>query len=162
MAATASATTPSRATAPRRSWAKRTIRPTRSRAAAMTAATVSAPSLRIAAAADESGLLSWGIDPRPVTPVRLEKSIGAEETFAVDTTDPALLHRELLRLAHRTVALDGPPCMMGIVNVTPDSFSDGGRYLDLDAAVAGQPAPACSHPRADARAPGGGRRHDGY
>ena len=25
---------------------------------------------------------------------------------------------------------------MGIVNVTPDSFSDGGRFLDPDAAVA--------------------------
>ena len=24
---------------------------------------------------------------------------------------------------------------MGVVNVTPDSFSDGGRYLDPDAAV---------------------------
>lgn len=48
--------------------------------------------------------LAWGIDPRPVTPVRLEKSIGAEETFAVDTADDALLHRELLRLSHRTAA----------------------------------------------------------
>ena len=28
------------------------------------------------------------------------------------------------------------PLVMGIVNVTPDSFSDGGRYLDRDAAVA--------------------------
>jgi dihydropteroate synthase len=28
------------------------------------------------------------------------------------------------------------PLVMGIVNVTPDSFSDGGRFLDLDAAVA--------------------------
>jgi DNA polymerase-4 len=46
--------------------------------------------------------LAWGIDPRVVTPVRLEKSIGAEETFAVDTADDALLHRELLRLCHRT------------------------------------------------------------
>ena len=27
------------------------------------------------------------------------------------------------------------PLVMGIVNVTPDSFSDGGRYLDADAAV---------------------------
>lgn len=46
--------------------------------------------------------LSWGIDPRPVTPVRLEKSIGAEETFTVDTDDDALISRELLRLAYRT------------------------------------------------------------
>lgn len=48
--------------------------------------------------------LSWGIDPRAVTPVRLEKSIGAEETFAVDTGEDAVIHRELLRLAHRTAA----------------------------------------------------------
>lgn len=46
--------------------------------------------------------LSWGIDSRTVTPVRVEKSIGAEETFAADTADDALLHRELLRLSHRT------------------------------------------------------------
>jgi DNA polymerase-4 len=46
--------------------------------------------------------LSWGIDRRTVTPVRVEKSIGAEETFASDTADDALLHRELLRLSHRT------------------------------------------------------------
>ncbi len=46
--------------------------------------------------------LSWGIDARPVTPVRLEKSIGAEETFAVDTGDHSIISRELLRLSHRT------------------------------------------------------------
>jgi dihydropteroate synthase len=28
------------------------------------------------------------------------------------------------------------PAVMGVVNVTPDSFSDGGLYLDVDAAVA--------------------------
>ncbi|UWP87298.1 dihydropteroate synthase [Dactylosporangium fulvum] len=28
-----------------------------------------------------------------------------------------------------------PPVVMGVLNVTPDSFSDGGRYADLDAAV---------------------------
>jgi dihydropteroate synthase len=28
------------------------------------------------------------------------------------------------------------PVVMGVVNVTPDSFSDGGRYLEVDAAVA--------------------------
>lgn len=37
----------------------------------------------------------------------------------------------------RTVALECPnrPLLMGIVNVTPDSFSDGGEYLDTAAAV---------------------------
>src|SRR4051812_40924236 len=37
--------------------------------------------------------------------------------------------------AWSSVCGDGP-AVMGIVNVTPDSFSDGGRYLDPDAAVA--------------------------
>jgi dihydropteroate synthase len=41
-----------------------------------------------------------------------------------------------LRLAHRSVALDGPPCMMGIVNVTPDSFYDHGATAAPGAAVA--------------------------
>lgn len=41
-----------------------------------------------------------------------------------------------LRLAHRTLALDGPPVMMGIVNVTPDSFYDRGLTADPGAAVA--------------------------
>jgi dihydropteroate synthase len=32
--------------------------------------------------------------------------------------------------------LGAGPVVMGVVNVTPDSFSDGGLYLDVDAAVA--------------------------
>jgi len=45
------------------------------------------------------------------------------------------------RLRTRTLALPGPengrrPLVMGIVNVTPDSFSDGGGTVDTDAAVA--------------------------
>ncbi len=32
--------------------------------------------------------------------------------------------------------LRGRTLVMGIVNVTPDSFSDGGRYLEVDAAIA--------------------------
>lgn len=48
--------------------------------------------------------LSWGIDPRAVTPIRFEKSIGAEETFAIDTFDDEVLTRELLRLSHRVAA----------------------------------------------------------
>lgn len=42
-----------------------------------------------------------------------------------------------LRLASRELALGERTLVMGILNVTPDSFSDGGRFLDVDAAVAG-------------------------
>ncbi|MEX0665070.1 MAG: dihydropteroate synthase [Acidimicrobiia bacterium] len=35
-----------------------------------------------------------------------------------------------------SVACGARPAVMGVVNVTPDSFSDGGRYLDAGAAVA--------------------------
>ena len=38
------------------------------------------------------------------------------------------------RIRGRTLSLDRP-LIMGIVNVTPDSFSDGGRFFSLDAAV---------------------------
>jgi dihydropteroate synthase len=39
-------------------------------------------------------------------------------------------------LRDRILTLDRRPLVMGIVNVTPDSFSDGGRYLAADDAVA--------------------------
>jgi dihydropteroate synthase len=39
-------------------------------------------------------------------------------------------------LRTRTLRLGELPLLMGIVNVTPDSFSDGGRFFDADAAVA--------------------------
>jgi len=48
--------------------------------------------------------LSWGRDPRAVTSIRVEKSIGAEETFARDVDADEILETELLRLAHRTAA----------------------------------------------------------
>jgi dihydropteroate synthase len=41
-----------------------------------------------------------------------------------------------LRLPSRTIMLGEHTLVMGILNVTPDSFSDGGHYLDADAAVA--------------------------
>src|SRR5437016_4992000 len=36
---------------------------------------------------------------------------------------------------HRLLAL-GRPIVMGVLNITPDSFSDGGRFIDPDAALA--------------------------
>jgi DNA polymerase-4 len=46
--------------------------------------------------------LAWGRDRRSVTPHAPDKSIGAEETFATDVTDPDVIRRELLRLSERT------------------------------------------------------------
>lgn len=42
----------------------------------------------------------------------------------------------LWRARHHEFRFPRPALIMGIVNVTPDSFSDGGRYLSHDAAVA--------------------------
>jgi dihydropteroate synthase len=39
------------------------------------------------------------------------------------------------RIADRVLDCSGRTLVMGILNVTPDSFSDGGRFLDADAAV---------------------------
>ena len=41
-----------------------------------------------------------------------------------------------LRLPSRTLVLGERTLVMGVLNVTPDSFSDGGLFLDADAAVA--------------------------
>ena len=54
-----------------------------------------------ATAAHLAGLAA-GRDERRVTPGTHEKSIGAEETFASDISDPEVIRRELLRLSGRT------------------------------------------------------------
>ncbi|MDP1770012.1 MAG: dihydropteroate synthase [Nitrospirota bacterium] len=41
-----------------------------------------------------------------------------------------------LQAKNRLIEFPGRPLIMGVVNVTPDSFSDGGRYFDAEAAVA--------------------------
>src|SRR5271168_3119341 len=41
-----------------------------------------------------------------------------------------------LKLRSRTFVLGKRTLVMGVLNVTPDSFSDGGTYLDTGAAVA--------------------------
>jgi dihydropteroate synthase len=42
---------------------------------------------------------------------------------------------EVWQLRTRRLALARRPLVMGILNVTPDSFSDGGRYADASAAI---------------------------
>jgi dihydropteroate synthase len=48
---------------------------------------------------------------------------------------PDLPPAERWKLRSRTLPVGKIPLLMGIINVTPDSFSDGGRYVDPAAAV---------------------------
>ncbi|MFZ0324580.1 MAG: DNA polymerase IV [Actinomycetes bacterium] len=48
--------------------------------------------------------LAWGRDDRRVQPYEPDKSLGAEHTFAADVDDPAVVHRELLRLSDAVAA----------------------------------------------------------
>ena len=54
------------------------------------------------ASAAHLSALAAGRDERRVVPGAQEKSIGAEETFASDVSDPEVIRRELLRLSGRT------------------------------------------------------------
>ena len=47
-----------------------------------------------------------------------------------------MLHRDLAwQVSDRVLHFHERPLVMGVVNVTPDSFSDGGHYLSPDAAL---------------------------
>lgn len=46
------------------------------------------------------------------------------------------LHTTVYRIGKRTFDFGARTHLMGVLNVTPDSFSDGGRYLDAERAVA--------------------------
>jgi DNA polymerase-4 len=54
------------------------------------------------AAAGHLHALATGRDDRAVESAVREKSVGAEETFETDVTDPEVIRRELLRLSRRT------------------------------------------------------------
>src|SRR2546422_11646434 len=52
-------------------------------------------------------------------------------------TEPAVrIPASVWRCRGRTFELGEHPLIMGVVNVTPDSFSDGGRFLEPAAAIA--------------------------
>lgn len=46
-----------------------------------------------------------------------------------------LAERNIRLFDGKSLKLDGQPLIMGILNVTPDSFSDGGRYFEAEKAV---------------------------
>jgi len=84
---------------------------------------------RLTGGADEIGRLLTGWSRGPEPGRSLARILG-------DTLETARLRRFDVPLAHgRTLELDGDPVLMGILNVTPDSFSDGGRYSDPERAV---------------------------
>ncbi len=52
-----------------------------------------------------------------------------------ETPAPSLIDSFLVLPRDRSLPLGRPPLVMGIINVTPDSFSDGGLHFDRGAAV---------------------------
>jgi dihydropteroate synthase len=60
----------------------------------------------------------------------LELASALERALAADKAPAAL------ELGGRTFAWGSRTYVMGVVNVTPDSFSDGGRFFDAEAAIA--------------------------
>ncbi len=68
--------------------------------------------------------LAWGRDERRVTPIRAERSVGADQTFAVDLDDPREIHRRLLRLAEKTASRARAQGVMGRTITIKVRFSD--------------------------------------
>src|SRR3954453_2424852 len=68
--------------------------------------------------------LAWGHDPRKVVPEQVEKSIGAEETFARDVDDPEVVLREILRLSERVAARLRAQHVVGRTVVLKVRFAD--------------------------------------
>jgi dihydropteroate synthase len=60
--------------------------------------------------------------------------VAAASNIASSTSPPPSPPPLVLRCADKTLDLS-QPVVMGVVNVTPDSFSDGGRFFSVEAAV---------------------------
>jgi dihydroneopterin aldolase/2-amino-4-hydroxy-6-hydroxymethyldihydropteridine diphosphokinase/dihydropteroate synthase len=56
-------------------------------------------------------------------------------SFLENTDDYVCSCIRVIPLRTQIVALNGPTIIMGVVNVTPDSFSDGGLYCNVEDAV---------------------------
>lgn len=67
----------------------------------------------------------------PKHPTRVGGFVGALGTWV-----PGHFFPMILRAGQHTFTFPRPALVMGVVNVTPDSFSDGGRFLDAGKAVA--------------------------
>lgn len=67
---------------------------------------------------------------------RSAKLVIAPDCSAADVYNRCMRPRFQWRLRSRSLSLGERTLVMGVVNVTPDSFSDGGQFLDPDRAIA--------------------------
>jgi dihydropteroate synthase len=83
-------------------------------------------------------LATWGQYRRLLPKLRRQPFRLAELAEEVDRALRAYTAHGARRIdgAHRSFTLGDRPRVMGVVNVTPDSFSDGGRFLDPAEATA--------------------------
>ncbi len=82
----------------------------------------------------------WGLvlamtNPHRLKPVLLNPRNGFED-FLYDGCPMFRRKRFRLHLRSRTLILGERTLVMGVLNITPDSFSDGGKYLDSETAIA--------------------------
>ena len=78
---------------------------------------------------------SWRIQGRRDTLPVMSESLQARDSHS--TLAERIAQRSTVwELRTRKLPLTARPLVMGIVNVTPDSFSDGGRFFDAEAAIA--------------------------
>jgi dihydropteroate synthase len=99
--------------------------------------------------------LSWGADARRAIAAGRAGRLGGSESIAFSAVEriarvgdqiecDAVAYRDLtnepllaaIERRRPLAARFAPPALMGIVNVTPDSFSDGGLFATSDAAIA--------------------------
>ena len=81
-----------------------------------------------------------GVIVRIVGTASIRPALSAAAPDALDALDRAVRAwndppRDVALAGKRRIPLSKRAHIMGILNVTPDSFSDGGRYVDVDAAV---------------------------
>jgi dihydropteroate synthase len=83
-------------------------------------------------------LATWGQYQRIVPKLRRQPFRLAEVAAEIDRALRSYVSRtpRTISGAHRTFVVGDRPRVMGVVNVTPDSFSDGGLHLDPKDAVA--------------------------
>jgi len=83
-------------------------------------------------------LATWGQYQRLLPKLRRQPFRLAEAAEEIDRALRAYVNRSprTIRGPHRTFVVGDRPRVMGVVNVTPDSFSDGGLHLEAKEAVA--------------------------